>query len=50
MTDLLLLALLLGFWRLRSGLERGSGSVDPLTGALFFGAEARGREGLNTGE
>lgn len=43
-------ALLRGFWRLRRGLEAGSGRVNPLTGALFFGAEARGREGLRAGE
>ncbi|MDL2345299.1 hypothetical protein QOL99_14245 [Deinococcus sp. MIMF12] len=57
MTDLLILlgligvpaGLLLGFWRLRRGLQRGSGTVDPLTGALFFGAEARGQEGLKPG-
>ena len=52
MTDLLIglgligvpAALLLSFWRLRPGLERGSGTVDPLTEALFFGAAAQGRE------
>ncbi|MCP2012948.1 hypothetical protein L1280_000076 [Deinococcus sp. HSC-46F16] len=57
MTDLLIglgligipAALLWGFWRLRPSLERGSGTVDPLTGALYFGAEARGREGLKSG-
>ncbi|MPY66241.1 hypothetical protein F8S09_05945 [Deinococcus sp. SDU3-2] len=58
MTDLLILlgligvpaALTLGFWRLRSSLEHGTGRVDPLTGALFFGAVERGTEGLKTGE
>ncbi|WP_104991143.1 hypothetical protein [Deinococcus sp. NW-56] len=58
MTDLLIglgligvpAALTLGFWKLRPGLERGSGRVDPLTGALFFGAVERGAEGLKLEE
>lgn len=58
MTDLLMLvgligvpaALTLGFWRLRPGLEHGAGRVDPLTGALFFGAVERGAEGLKPEE
>ncbi|WP_165795213.1 hypothetical protein [Deinococcus koreensis] len=54
MADLLILAALIGvpaallwqFVKLRPTLERKEQSVDPLTGALYSGAQAHAREGL----